>query len=444
MKRNIFSLLLIVMFFLSACTDSRSVQKEGGIDTSVQEERGEVFDDYQILNANLLDKDFLEWPGGELIEKGALAYAEEMKEEFVPTINEDIHFPEELVVMLEEILYYSGHIDMGQENSFYHTTLDKWGDNVYILDAEDYTDYYPNLYKVFQFSTDGKKDYYVFEYSHGGSNGACSVCVAEYIENEFTEINEFEIQNKGQSRVICYEGDFYYVFIQYNYNLKVRDGIRIYKLLGTEYDNLLVRYLPDEFVWKRLYHDGSKGGDAVNAEIEAYIDILKEEITSGGYIDDGTLAGMEVYYGDEEMVPDMEIDSSNVVLRPYKPIYKIDLANCSLPVFLWKTEYTPSNTATYEHLKIKFFFYDEKEQDFVELEELSKDDGLSHISLVQMWFKEICGKTYTFRLYHISDYNYMLNVVLLEKDNVAQISNYIVIPQRKFVLTEGEIFFADL
>lgn len=208
--------------------------------------------------------------------------------------------------------------------------------------------------KIFRFSLGERKDYYVFEYSQGGSNGAFSICVAEYIDNEFKVINEFETQNQGQGKVICYEGEFYYVFIQYNYNLKTCDGIRIHRLLGTKYENLLIRYLPEQFVWKCLY--SGKIGDEEAVEMDVYIETIKEELTSNGYVDDGMRQwGMKEYYGDEEIVPDLMIDSSSVVLGFYKPIYKIDLANCGLPVFLWKTEYVPSNTGTSEYLKIKFF-----------------------------------------------------------------------------------------
>lgn len=449
MKKNIFIFMLIIMLLCSACTDSRNketdtrIQEENETRTSIQEEAGETFDDYQILNGNLLGKEFLNWPGEKLIQKGAWAYAEEIREGFVPVFNESIRFPEELVVVLEEILYDSGHIDVWTDENFFYTPMEKWKDNVDTLDAKDYADCYPDLYKAFRFLTDGKKEYYVFENSDGGTNGASHVCVVEYRENEFIEINEFAVESCWASDVICYEGEFYYVFIQNNYNLKIWDGIRIYKLLGTQYDNLEIRYLPEQFIWKRLYYNGSKG-DEVNSEIEAHLDILKEEIMPGGYIDNGTFWGMEVYYGDEEIVPDLKIDSSNSVQRPYEPIYKIDLANCSLPVYLWKTEYTPSNARTSEYLKIKFFYYDEKEQAYVELENLCKEEGLSgHINLVQMWFREIGGEIYTFRMYHAGDYNYMLNIVLLEGDNVTQIRSDIVIPQRHFVLTEGEVCNPD-
>lgn len=242
------------------------------------------------------------------------------------------------------------------------------------------------------------------------------------------------------------EGEFYYVFIQNNYLLKIWDGIRIYKLLGTEYDNLEIRYLPEQYIWRCLYYNYNESiGDEVNAEIEAHLDKLQEEIMPGGYVDDGTSGGMKVYYGDEEAVPDLEIESSNSAWHSYGPIYKIDLANCGLPVYLWKAEYTPSNTWTIEHLKTKFFYYDEKKQTFVELENLCTKAGLSgEINLVQMWFREIGGKIYTFRMYDVGDYNYMLNIVLLEGDHVTQIRSYIVIPQRHFVLTEGKVFYPGL
>lgn len=75
-----------------------------------------------------------------------------------------------------------------------------------------------------------------------------------------------------------------------------------------------------------------------------------------------------------------------------------------------------------------------------ELEQLSEDGGASGIKLVQMWFKEFNEKVYTFRIYHICDYNYMMNVVLLDKDKVNQVGTYVLLPQRGFVLTEGEVF----
>ena len=53
----------------------------------------------------------------------------------------------------------------------------------------------------------------------------------------------------------------------------------------------------------------------------------------------------------------------------------------------------------------------------------------TNIELVQIWFKKIANKVFTFRIYHISDYNYMLDVSLIEGNNVIQIRNDIISPQ---------------
>jgi len=62
--------------------------------------------------------------------------------------------------------------------------------------------------------------------------------------------------------------------------------------------------------------------------------------------------------------------------------------------------------------------------------------------LVQIWFKKIDGKVFTFILHHISDYNYMLNVMLIEEGVITIVRTDIISPQREFVLTEGEVFKA--
>lgn len=60
------------------------------------------------------------------------------------------------------------------------------------------------------------------------------------------------------------------------------------------------------------------------------------------------------------------------------------------------------------------------------------------ISLVQMWFKKIEGKVYTCCLYHVSDYNYVLNIFLLEGDKIIRVRTDMICPQRQFILMEGE------
>jgi len=67
---------------------------------------------------------------------------------------------------------------------------------------------------------------------------------------------------------------------------------------------------------------------------------------------------------------------------------------------------------------------------------IQKDD-----ELIQMWFKEIEDKVFTFCVYHTSEYSYMLNVILVENDKVITIRTDIFSPKRQFLISEGDLFF---
>ena len=54
--------------------------------------------------------------------------------------------------------------------------------------------------------------------------------------------------------------------------------------------------------------------------------------------------------------------------------------------------------------------------------------------------EEIDNKIVMFCVSHISDYNYALNVILLEGSSATQIRTDIFAPQRKFEITEGHVF----
>lgn len=184
----------------------------------------------------------------------------------------------------------------------------------------------------------------------------------------------------------------------------------------------------------RALFGGYGDGDA----IDAYIAQIKGEITSEQYLDRGTSRdgareyGAQVYYGDEE--------TADFSLGEYETVYQVDLANCGTPVYLWKAMFIPSSSHAQEYLRIRFFLFDREENAERELDQLSQYDITSEICLFQMWFQEIGGKVYTFRMYHVSDYNYLLNVMLLEQDRATQVRAYLLSPRWEFVVTEGEVF----
>lgn len=82
-----------------------------------------------------------------------------------------------------------------------------------------------------------------------------------------------------------------------------------------------------------------------------------------------------------------------------------------------------------------------QEDERVELENLRVDENTARgMEVVQMWFWEIEGKILTFRLYHISDYQYLLNTSMGENGRMKTLRNDLLIPRRGFVVEEGQVY----
>lgn len=135
------------------------------------------------------------------------------------------------------------------------------------------------------------------------------------------------------------------------------------------------------------------------------------------------------YRGDEEEAADFEIGRSK--------LYKADIANLGIPVYMelctWWTAWNA--------LQVNFYLWDSQTEKLIDLDRLSiRGDKLDTLQLTNIWFKEIDNKTYTFSLYYASDYSYMLNAALIEGGEAKHIRLWFLLPQREFVLIEGEVF----
>lgn len=463
-KTVLTGLLLGMAICLSGCMETERNSEERSTTTAVKKNTDNQTDRlYTLLNQDLLGKAFLWEIGEDLIVDEACGFAKEVRGEFAPTKQEPEMVPQALVTTLENA-FYDTDMNQWEEDSVYEQTINAMGADEFILDLEELYVHFPQIvdYRdqlqwkdeafalICQFyegiprdcrncfcipAADGT-DYYVFAAWEGGSNGALRVCLTQRTGDSFVLINEFETPNDGGGRVIQYEDEFYYIFRQCNYNLKVYDALKIHRLKDNpEEETVVIRFLPTEYVWKPSdsaapYLADTGDGDA----IDAYIAQIKNEITSEQYLDRGTSRdGARVYYGDEEETADLS-------LGEYKTVYQADLANCGTPVYLWKAMFIPSSSHAQEYLRIRFFLFDREENAERELDQLSQYDMTGGIRLFQMWFREIGGKVYTFRMYHVSDYNYLLNVMLLEQDRATQVRAYLLSPRWEFVVTEGEVF----
>ena len=93
------------------------------------------------------------------------------------------------------------------------------------------------------------------------------------------------------------------------------------------------------------------------------------------------------------------------------------------------------------HLTGEFYLYDYEKGREIKLFEL-KTDTESDDQLVQMWFHEINNRIYTFQIYHLDGYNYLLSVRYVAGNDVTIVRQEHIIPRFGFEITEGKKWIA--
>ena len=410
--------------------------------------------DYQALNKDLFGQNT---PHGFEIQ----LFSESVKGEFTEVQKGNSMFPEGLVSEFENIIYQSFDDSLQKytleevRKSSYFEITDKFGASDFRPDVEEMRKLFPeledtetrmeacekiygseNCIDMFHFHMDTDQDNYLFVIDSGGSAGIVNIGLTRFEQGKFVAICEFPVQNSGYGRVIRYDEDFYYVFVARNYNIKNFDGIHIHKLgVNAREENLVIKYLPTEYVWKNVYMR------ADGEELDTYLESIKDEITSDRYLENGKEEDIDIYYGDETA---FALNSDEPVFDD--EYYKVDFLNIGNPVYIKKSNYTPygsNSTHGMWFLKCNFKMQNLENNTMVELDNMKIGEYIPSDSdpiLVQMWFKESKDKVYTFCLYYVCDYNYALNVLLMEGDEVSRIRTDLIVPKREFVLTEGEIF----
>lgn len=244
----------------------------------------------------------------------------------------------------------------------------------------------------------------------------------------------------GGGRIIQYDNNFYYVTFYANEILHCIDGIRIHKL-GTDAlkENILIRYVPEHYVWKNIYDNKDT---EFGTELEDYIDSIRSEVTSDEYLENGDESGIHIYYGDEVYAPDFVVESEQYGKAEY---YQIDFANIGVPVYMRKHNHFPPHFPCF--VRAEFYLCDEEQNEVLKLENMGLEVDSSYpfgldLEIQQIWFKEIDGQVLTFCVYYLSDYNYVLDVLLVDGDEITRVRSDAFVPdQSGFVLTEGKIFW---
>lgn len=284
---------------------------------------------------------------------------------------------------------------------------------------------------IFSYKNQNGQNEYVLCVDSNGSYGNYIIYIAEYTGNKFVLKNSFEAQGDGLGRVISYEDNFYYVLLQYNDNLKNFDGVKIHKLDGdTGKNNIRIRYIPNEYAWETV-HVNSDFPKSEYKDIDLYIQSIQQEITEGNYLEKGKPDGeWDCFMGDEVQ------DDSFPLTTEFEQYVKADLANVGMDVFLQKKIFLPSSSSYTAYFKTDFYLHDCENNEIMQLDKIKINNNASN-QLIQMWFKRIGNKIYTFKIHHLKDYDYLLEVVLVEGSQITRIRQDLITGIRHFELLEG-------
>ena len=464
--------ILILLILLCACGTAESFPAEEppdeaaiSIEPEVQAEEVVINNfcietAFEMLNQPFFYLDCIDLLNG-ITRELVYQFADEVRGEFVSVEIHDSIFPESFIEIIKDTLYnstnYNAHkiFDLGVSENAYFDMLRTLGSEYFELDIDDLLYLFPELYNYkseFIFIFDGEErinmswvynfirgsrnlvnmfrintaetEYYVFARTEG-SAGIVQIELTKLVEGSFYLISTFEKQNNGFGAVVEYGEFYYYVFLKNNYSTKYFDGIRVHRLVpSAQYENILIRYLPTQFTWRNVYNIG-------NYNLNEYVESIKNIVTSDRYIERGSAPwGVDTIVGDETIT---EHD------LPGK-FFEIDFANTGIPVLFEKSTFTPSNLRTFWHLRYRFHLYDTINSDLIILDNLQVySHPMTDHNLVQLWFRYIDGEVYTFRIFHVSDYNFVLSVILIRGDEILQIRNDMFSPEREFVLVEGEV-----
>ncbi len=381
-------------------------------------------------------------------------YSEKVKGKLEIIVNEEQIIPQSLVELFEKALYESSGFTSNEIQDYedltevpYFNLTKKLGSQSFKLTLEQMKKNFPkqlnnedlnDKYEAYKYIANSDNaqnifrlndEMYLINYTLGGSNGANENILYKLINGELVNISSFKSQNNGFGEVIYFENYYYYVFLEYNYNLKNYSGIRIHRLgEDSAKENLQIKYLPENYYWKNIYNME----DENTTEINEYLKDVESTITSHEYLEKGYVNDMEIIFGDET------IDYKFLLSETYKEYYKIDLANIGIPVYYNKSNHIPSNKRNKWSLRSEFYLLDPITDTAMQLEKLSfSNNYMNDKRIVQMWFKKFGNKIYTFHIIHYSDYNYILTIDLIEGDKKTQVRQDILSPSRKFILTEG-------
>lgn len=224
-------------------------------------------------------------------------------------------------------------------------------------------------------------------------------------------------------KVIPHSGGLYIVERPYPWfeHARYLDNITIHRLIPEGGQDADIEAVPESFMWQKIYDNRA----AYAGDVSGYLEEIKADLADLSY----RSKDEDIYTGDEDPEIGMNLFLRlGSVVSPYEPFYKIDFNNDG------KDEYI-SKEKSYNHIYAGIYLFTGRGVKILGYDESAGEDlGRP----VQLWFKEISGKVYTFRLFYHEDSYYVLNVSLIEGTRITQVQTHIIVPRVKYTINGQE------
>ena len=381
------------------------------------------YDDTNFEEIEYTDSD-IEKAFPEDIDKKTDRLAEKVQGDFVAVNYKHKDIPNGLIVLAEKALFYNNIDLLNLGSSSFEISsadfYDVFGQYTGFDNKEEFDRYVAHIY---QYDLDNST-YYISVVDSGGTARFVDINLYKKSNGELTVLNNW-VSLDINARVIMYNHALYFIESSYNYYSKYTDTIYIYRL-GPEQikDYVTIELQPNHFEWEDIYSNHL----SYEKSISSYVDSIKSDLMDKSPINDN----IQVYMGDEN-----NKFSKDKLLR-LKSVggnyeyNEIDFNNDGEPEYFDRRFWFPS-TSTILYLMNNVYRFTDKRTITI-----NGDFDRDGSTLIQLWFKEIDGKVFTFRLFLNDGYNYCLNVSLIENTNITQVQSYLIVPKNGFNISTQE------
>lgn len=381
------------------------------------------YDDTNFVKIDYKDLD-IEKAFPKDIDKRTKRLAAKVQGDFAAVNYKGKNIPNSLIVLLEKALYNNSFDKLNLNSASFKINRDdfhvKFGQYTDYDSKKDFDRYVSHIYK---YNID-KNTYYLLVADSGGTARFVYINIYKESDGKLKVLNDW-VSLDLNARVIKYNNDLYFIERSYNYYSKYTDTIFICRLVPDKIkDFVAIELKPNKFEWEEVFNNHQP----YKKSITSYVASIKDDLMAKSPIDDN----IQVYFGDEKNKFDHDKNLRLKSVGGDHDYYEIDFNNDGEPEYFERHFWVPSNYTTLSLLNNFYKFTDKRTIS------INGDFSRENSNLIQLWFKEIEGKVFTFRLFLNDGYNYFLSVSLVEDTNITQVQSYLIVPKNEFNISTQE------